>query len=211
MTEPLKFIRWNVARNRVGSAIFGEDYVSRIAWKEYWLLSATGMLGFDDVLASEGQFGKYQAGKGPFANHPELLAARSKQAFMYWQRLRIAKWFDRHKIAVHKRDSFDEVEQRDFEPAFLRSFPPHIDGQEDPGESDPEGMRRGRPREWDWDGAYIEIIRIAQMPDGLPDVQARLVESIAEWFMRTVGDQPAESKVKERVSAVYQALERGPK
>jgi hypothetical protein len=68
----------------------------------------------------------------------------------------------------------------------------------------------GRPREYDWDGATIEIIFLANLPDGLPETQAETVEHVSQWFENTYGKQPAISEVKKLVSRIYNGLkERG--
>ena len=65
----------------------------------------------------------------------------------------------------------------------------------------------GRPTEWDWDAMLGEIIRIADF-DGLPvkpdtEVnQAALVASLLGWFRHHFGEEPGDSTVKKRVSAI---------
>lgn len=70
----------------------------------------------------------------------------------------------------------------------------------------PETKKKGgRPLEYDWDGAMIEILRIAD-EDSLPKTQADLVRAVISWFRATYDKEPAESEVKRRVSAIYKAL-----
>ena len=69
----------------------------------------------------------------------------------------------------------------------------------------------GRPQEYDWDALTIEIIRIANSPDGLPESQAALVEQLLQWCENTWGKQPAESSVKARISKIFRALGLGQK
>ena len=64
----------------------------------------------------------------------------------------------------------------------------------------------GRPIEHDWDGARIEILRIAD-EDGLPKKRADLVRAVLSWFSETYGKEPVESEVKRLVSPIYAALE----
>ena len=64
----------------------------------------------------------------------------------------------------------------------------------------------GRPPEYDWDSFMLEIIRRANMPDGLPDSQAELVRDMLQWFSVTFGSEPAESSVKSRTSKIYKYL-----
>jgi len=66
--------------------------------------------------------------------------------------------------------------------------------------------RGGRPQEHDWDGFVLEIVRVANQPDGLPDTQAELVRTMLEWFGVRYGREPAESAVKARISKIYNYL-----
>lgn len=71
----------------------------------------------------------------------------------------------------------------------------------------------GRPGKWDWEGALIHLIAIANRPDGLPEgkgAQARIVELMLDWFAANDGDgaTPAESEIKSRARRVVEALTR---
>jgi hypothetical protein len=66
--------------------------------------------------------------------------------------------------------------------------------------------RGGRPPEYDWDSFTMEIIRIANLPDGLPEKQADLVKQMQEWFSQRFDAEPAESSVKTRISKIYRYL-----
>lgn len=63
--------------------------------------------------------------------------------------------------------------------------------------------RGGRPPEYDWDTFLMEIIRRANLPDGLPETQADLIRDMLVWFLDTSGREPAESAVKQRISKIY--------
>lgn len=65
----------------------------------------------------------------------------------------------------------------------------------------------GRPTEYDWDSFTMEIIRIANTPDGLPDAQAELIRSMQQWFLDKFQQEPAESSIKSKVSKIYRYLE----
>ena len=52
----------------------------------------------------------------------------------------------------------------------------------------------------------MEIIRRANSPDGLPEVQAELIRNLLQWFSDTYGNEPAESAVKQRISKIYKYL-----
>ncbi|MBA5777029.1 hypothetical protein H2509_07780 [Stappia sp. F7233] len=71
-----------------------------------------------------------------------------------------------------------------------------------------EKNRGGRPQEYDWDSFTMEIVRLANGLDGLPDKQADLIRMMLQWFTDTYGAEPAESSVKERVSKIYNYLEK---
>ncbi len=69
----------------------------------------------------------------------------------------------------------------------------------------------GRPREYDWNAFTIEIIRIAQTPDGLPETQAALIEQMLQWCRDGWEKEPAASSVKNRISIIYNSLDLGQK
>lgn len=64
----------------------------------------------------------------------------------------------------------------------------------------------GRPVEYDWDSFTMEIIRIAQTPDGLPDTQSKLIREMLNWFQTNYEAEPAESSVKQKISKIYNYL-----
>ncbi len=67
----------------------------------------------------------------------------------------------------------------------------------------------GRPPEYDWDSFTMEIIRLANTPDGLPETQAELIQTMLEWFNNSYDKEPAESSVKSRISKIYKYLREG--
>jgi hypothetical protein len=68
-----------------------------------------------------------------------------------------------------------------------------------------EPSRRGRRRKYDWDAFHCEVTRIANMPDGLPEVQADLERRMAGWCLQEWGEEPSESMLRMHVFMVYQA------
>jgi hypothetical protein len=69
----------------------------------------------------------------------------------------------------------------------------------------------GRPPKWDWEGALASVIAQANHPDGLPTgsgAQARIEEMMANWFMRTTGDAPAESQIRQRAAKIMRTIKR---
>jgi hypothetical protein len=68
---------------------------------------------------------------------------------------------------------------------------------------------RGRPRIWDWDGATMRLLKLAQHPDGLPTgpgAQAQIERLISEWFSETSGNTPSASQVRQHAARIMQAL-----
>jgi hypothetical protein len=69
----------------------------------------------------------------------------------------------------------------------------------------------GRPGKWNWEGALIHLIAIANTTDGLPDdegPQARIGEIMADWFATNSedGSTPAESEIKKRARLIVEEL-----
>lgn len=94
-------------------------------------------------------------------------------------------------------------------PAFLFNtmMPSPVDSQRKP-ETEPvqEKNKGGRRPEWNWDAMHIEIYRVANSPDGLPETQAELVRHLQIWFSQANDAEPAESEIKARVSRIYNGL-----
>ena len=99
-------------------------------------------------------------------------------------------------------------------PTFLFDTLMPETGSKDLPESEcvtPVKSKGGRPREYDWDALTIEIIRIANSPDGLPETQAEIIEQLLQWCENAWGKQPADSSVKSRISKIYNELGLGQK
>jgi hypothetical protein len=77
-----------------------------------------------------------------------------------------------------------------------------------PPTTPPVENRGGRPAEYDWDSFTMEIIRRANAPDGLPEIQAELIRDMLQWFSDTYDAEPAESGVKNRISKIYNYLKK---
>ena len=121
---------------------------------------------------------------------------------------------DYSKSLVTRDDLMAFASAKGQRPAFLfDTLMPDAAGSEPPTVVDHQRIKSkgGRPREYDWDALTIEIIRIANSPDGLPESQAALVEQLLQWCENTWGKQPAESSVKARISKVFRALGLGQK
>jgi hypothetical protein len=67
----------------------------------------------------------------------------------------------------------------------------------------------GRPRKWDWEGAFARLAVVAQHPDGLPTgpgAQARIEKILADWFVTETGDSPASSQIRQRAQKMTRLL-----
>ncbi len=68
---------------------------------------------------------------------------------------------------------------------------------------------KGRPTKWDWVGAMIAVVELANRPDGITldrGEQARLEDAIADWFVDTTGDQPHRSQIREYAGRIMAHL-----
>lgn len=64
----------------------------------------------------------------------------------------------------------------------------------------------GRPRKWDWDAIFCEVVIHANQPDGLPDTQAALVNWVMDKCMELYGNYPSEGQIKKKIKPIYAAL-----
>ena len=118
------------------------------------------------------------------------------------------------KSLVSRDDLIALANSKGQRPTFLfDTLMPEIGATElpEPGSDLPAKSKGGRPREYDWDALTIEIIRIANSPDGLPEIQAELIEQLLQWCENSWGKQPAHSSVKSRVSKIHNELGLGQK
>jgi len=68
----------------------------------------------------------------------------------------------------------------------------------------------GRPRKWDWEGAFAKLALVAQHPDGLPvgpGAQAQIERILSEWFVAETGDSPATSQIRQRAQKMMRLLQ----
>ena len=72
------------------------------------------------------------------------------------------------------------------------------------GESRTEARiaQAGRPRRYDWDGFYTEIVAIADL-DGLPEIQADLERRMAEWCSLNWGSEPSDEAIRQKIAPIY--------
>ena len=66
--------------------------------------------------------------------------------------------------------------------------------------------RRGRPPVWDWEALKVEIIALANSPDGLPAKQAELESWAANYFQQKHGSEPSVSSIRSKLSPIYDRL-----
>jgi hypothetical protein len=60
----------------------------------------------------------------------------------------------------------------------------------------------GRPRAYNWDEVMHECVRLANLPDGLPE-RPQLVEHLQHWFLDRYESEPAVSVIYERIAPLY--------
>lgn len=68
----------------------------------------------------------------------------------------------------------------------------------------------GAQTRYDWEGALIALIALANNPDGLPTgpgANARLVEVMAMWFQKNGGIEPSQSALKQRAAKILNETE----
>ncbi len=71
--------------------------------------------------------------------------------------------------------------------------------------------KRGRPPKYNWDEFFVEIIRLANGIDGVPETQSELEATMAEWCLNQWGTEPAESTIRDKISPIYKAIREGRK
>ena len=65
--------------------------------------------------------------------------------------------------------------------------------------------KRGRPPIYNWSAFFVEIIVRADL-DGLPESQAELERSMADWCQDKWGASPGDSTIREKISLIYKHL-----
>lgn len=70
-------------------------------------------------------------------------------------------------------------------------------------QSSPSRSSRGRPRIYDWDSFYIQVVRIANTVDGLPPRLGELERVMQEWCLENWGREPQESQIREKLTRLY--------
>jgi hypothetical protein len=182
----------SVALDNLGRAIFGAEYIDRLSWRDTWLLQ---------------QYNPNVDDRSSIETPPEYWTAERESKFKHWQDRSVIQWLEDNGLIGHSGSLPLSLDRASFTRAFKRIFPdvPLVLKRA----SDPkDGPRGGRPRIHDWEGAIIEIVRMAAHPDGLPDKQTQVAQMVADWFMEKTGGHPAMSQIHERVKRVYDAVGR---
>ena len=129
-----------------------------------------------------------------------------------------ASFGDHSKTEVTREALRAFAESKNQHPAFLFDtlLPQkveHVDEGSDDGAAPSEKTRSrgGRPPEYDWNAFVIEIVRIANTPDGLPEKQSELIKGMLQWCENTWGKQPSDSMAKEKISTIYNGIGLGRK
>ena len=73
-----------------------------------------------------------------------------------------------------------------------------------------QSNKGGRPPKYDWDAFHREVIRLANLPDGLPETQAELERQMAEWCNIHWGVEPSEGVLKDKVRLIFQQVRADP-
>ncbi|MGG7519777.1 hypothetical protein ACQ3G6_18045 [Allorhizobium undicola] len=84
----------------------------------------------------------------------------------------------------------------------LENYRSFFSGPKNPG---------GRPPTWDWDGATIHLIAVANTPDGLRleggrGDNAKIANMMRDWFILKTGNSPDFSDLKKRARKVIDAI-----
>jgi hypothetical protein len=86
---------------------------------------------------------------------------------------------------------------------IVSQAPPEKDAVPPPGEATQN--KGGAPGKWDWEGAYIEMARIAVLDDENVDC-VTLNERVKHWFVGEVDNHPSDSQIREKVKRFHEAL-----
>ena len=130
----------------------------------------------------------------------------------------LARGGDYSSSLVTRRDLEKFAKLRKQFPAFLfDTLAPFVDPQGRlernptiPVSTSPQKLKTNkgeRSADVDWDSFTMEIVRIANTPDGLPDTRAELVRIMLLWLLAKYDSKPAESIVKQRISRIYRYLD----
>jgi hypothetical protein len=61
----------------------------------------------------------------------------------------------------------------------------------------------GRPLKFSWDQFWVEIVRIANMPDGLPEGEGKLYRYVADFCATRFSDPPGETTIRDKLAMLH--------
>lgn len=70
---------------------------------------------------------------------------------------------------------------------------------------------KGRPPKYNWDAFFTEMVLMANQPDGLPARPVELEKLMTDWCQNNWPEEPGISTIKEKISLIYQAIEKAKK
>lgn len=113
-----------------------------------------------------------------------------------------------YEFSTFKLDSLELRGVRIFKPEEVNAHttPPLSEPKPYMPSTAPSANTGGRPQKFDWEAFLIEVVRIANTPDGLPPRKAELVTMMLSWCTDNWNESPGESTVRERVRRVYDTL-----
>jgi hypothetical protein len=209
-------IDWFHASQNVGRALFGADYIENLTYRERFLLEEYDLLGQDDdERAIAKVIGKATPGATSPADRPDyalVIWAQQRLRFMRWQDRIVDNWIQDHGLECLVSDeNLIQLDRQKFSAAFAKDFPDRtLEEGGKPNLAAAFGRLGigGRKRKWDWDAMHRFVISlVADDADGLPVEPSKLTELCETWFVQTYGNQPDNSKVREKVKAIYDAHE----
>jgi hypothetical protein len=209
-----EFISLAGARKRVGAALFPSDHqtpwMGRLKMRERELIDWYGP--GPGPEPGTRYFSEYD----PFAavnegeDHAETERARHRYWTIQWQIDQVDAWLNGHGFSGRK------FLCAQFEKAFAFAFgnpPPQFELRSElaqlPATEHPESIRKdrgGAPRKFDRDLFFIEIVRIANTPDGLPD-RRDLARHMADWCAKNFEEPPAENTIRAWLAKVCDRLD----
>jgi hypothetical protein len=73
----------------------------------------------------------------------------------------------------------------------------------------PHGKSGGRPRDWDWEAAAIDVMAVYYGGgEHEPARQADVERLMQQWFLDNVGKSPAESGIREHAKKLFDAIKK---
>jgi hypothetical protein len=215
MKNPQNFIEYPEVWTLLGQAMFKDEFVKGLSWRERWILEETGLGTLEDGYQPE------KEPVGPLLALPEVGAARAKLAFMYWQMNRVQDWLEKRGIQIVRVNGIDMVDRAQFQKAWGRAIRPQMRAAwakglrsdatplpTDTARTD-QMLHWRRIRKWDWVAAMAAYAaHLANDPDGLPKRQAAAEKWVQNWFIANSGhgDAPPITEIRTRVAApIYDA------